>query len=431
VLVDFSGRHEKILDFFRERFEFVRPFLLTDQKLSESRELLIGAYFTHEYSLESAALFNPSIIPHPDQTDLPKGAYRFIVSLRATGEGHISSITFRTGVIDANDSIAINTPTRFVTEPKRIPNASYDKLLLEHKLAELGVASDFVRLAFKPLNDTFTIEELRHSVSLAQRTLRGRTDAENDFSARAIMTLARSNYEVQFTADQRVSERVIFPTSPSQSNGIEDARFVLFTNDDGTQTYYASYTAFDGKVTFPQLLETDDFLHFRFLTLNGPAVQNKGMALFPKKIKGQFAMISRQDNENIFLMYSDNIHFWHTAQPILKPTQAWEFVQLGNCGSPMETEAGWLVLSHGVGAMRKYCIGAFLLDRDDPSKVIGRLREPLLKPTDDEREGYVPNVVYSCGALIHRDTLIIPYAMSDYASRFATVKVKDVLAAME
>src|SRR4051812_37850718 len=309
VLVDFSGRHEKILDFFRERFEFVRSFLLTDQKLSESRELLIGAYFTHEYSLESAALFNPSIIPHPDQSDLPEGAYRFIVSLRATGEGHISSITFRTGVIDANNAISINTPTRFVTEPKRIPNASYDKALLEQKLAELGVASDFVRQSFTPLGDTFTLDELRRSVSLAQRTLRGRTDAENDFAARAILTLARSNYEVQFTPDQRVSERVIFPTSPSQSNGIEDARFVRFTNDDGSQTYYASYTAFDGKVTFPQLLETDDFLHFRFLTLNGPAVQNKGMALFPKKIKGQFAMISRQDNENIFLMYSDNIHF--------------------------------------------------------------------------------------------------------------------------
>ena len=243
--------------------------------------------------------------------------------------------------------------------------------------------------------------------------------------------LAQSNYEVQFPPDSRLSERVLFPATPSQSNGIEDARFVLFQNEDGTGTYYATYTAYDGKMILPQFLETSDFLHFKFITLNGPAVVNKGMALFPRKIKGLYAMLGRQDAENIYVMFSDNLHFWHTMQLVLEPLFPWEFIQLGNCGSPIETEGGWLVLSHGVGPMRKYCIGAFLLDRDDPAKVIGRLRDPLIKPNEDEREGYVPNVVYSCGSLLHGRQLIIPYGMADYATTFATVALDEILDAME
>jgi predicted GH43/DUF377 family glycosyl hydrolase len=228
-----------------------------------------------------------------------------------------------------------------------------------------------------------------------------------------------------------LSERVLFPVTPSQSNGIEDARFVLFQNDDGSRTYYATYTACDGKFVLPQFIETADFLHFKFITLNGRAVQNKGMALFPRKINGHYAMLGGQDQESLYLMFSDDLHFWNTAQPLLKPKFPWEFIQMGNCGSPIETEAGWLVLSHGVGAMRKYCIGAFLLDRNDPAKVIGRLREPLIKPDENEREGYVPNVVYSCGSLLFNGQLIIPYAMSDYATTFATLPLEEVLAAME
>jgi predicted GH43/DUF377 family glycosyl hydrolase len=236
---------------------------------------------------------------------------------------------------------------------------------------------------------------------------------------------------VRFAPDSRLSERVLFPVTPSQSNGIEDARFVRFQNEDGAWTYYATYTAYDGKFILPQLIETPDFLEFKFVTLNGPAVQNKGMALFPRKINGQYAMLSRQDYENIYVMFSDDPHVWNTTQLILRPTFSWEFVQIGNCGSPIETEAGWLVLNHGVGPMRQYCIGAFLLDRDDPTKVLGRLREPLIKPNAHEREGYVPNVVYSCGSLLHGRRLIIPYAMSDYAATFATLQVEDLLAAME
>jgi predicted GH43/DUF377 family glycosyl hydrolase len=242
--------------------------------------------------------------------------------------------------------------------------------------------------------------------------------------------LARSNYEVQFQPEQQLSERIIFPATPSQRNGIEDARFVCFQNGDGKCIYFATFTAFDGTTVVPELLETSDFLLFRFITLNGPAAKNKGMAMFPRMIDGRYAMLARQDNESISLMFSDNIHFWNEHLPLLKPVFPWELIQIGNCGSPIETDAGWLVLSHGVGPMRKYCIGAFLLDLHDPSKVIGRLREPLLKPNQNEREGYVPNVVYTCGALIHQGELIIPYGLADHATGFATVPLAEVLNAM-
>ena len=430
VQAEFGERHLKIREFLKRRFEFVRHSLRAGRQVSEERQLLLGAYFTHEYALEAAALFNPSIVPHPDQSDLPPGSLRFILSLRATGEGHISSITFRTGLLGADGEITINTPTRYCLEPAQAPNASYEKRLFERKLQELGLAGDLSRHALDGLGVSFTLEELRASVSLAVKQLRAR-DQESGAAARKTLMLALSNYEVQFAPDSRLSERVLFPTSPSQSNGIEDARFVLFKNDDGTQTYFATYTAYDGKMVLPQFIETPDFLHFKFITLNGSAVQNKGMALFPRKINGLYAMLGRQDYENIYLMFSDHLHFWNSAQLVLKPKFPWEFIQLGNCGSPIETEAGWLVLSHGVGAMRKYCIGAFLLDRDDPTKVIGRLREPLIKPDENEREGYVPNVVYSCGSLLHERQLIIPYAMSDYATTFATLPLDEVLGAME
>jgi predicted GH43/DUF377 family glycosyl hydrolase len=428
VLGEFENRHEQVDKLFRNRFANVRHYL-GDRRASTNRQALIGAYFTHEYSPESAALFNPSIVPHPDQTGLPTGALRFILSLRATGEGHISSITFRVGVVSAQHRITLTPPVAFATEPERVPNATYDKPLFTRKLEELGVQNRFCRRVFDQLADAFTMTDLRR-VLAAEGKRTAPADAAADRAARGIRLLAESNYEVRFAPGQPVSQRVIFPSTPSQSNGIEDARFVRFQNDDGGFTYYATYTAYDGKIILPQLLETSDFLHFKFITLNGPAVQNKGMALFPRKINGHYAMLSRQDDENILLMYSDNVHFWHTPELLLSPAQPWEFFKMGNCGSPIETDAGWLVLSHGVGAMRKYCLGAFLLDLKDPARVIGRLREPLLSPNETEREGYVPNVVYTCGALLHGRELVIPYAMSDYATSFATVSVDELLGAM-
>jgi predicted GH43/DUF377 family glycosyl hydrolase len=273
------------------------------------------------------------------------------------------------------------------------------------------------------------MEQLERAIATTQRRYRLEY-RDNQATAQGMLALARSNYEIRYTSDRPLAERIVFPSSPTESNGIEDARFVQFRNDDGSTIYYATYTAYDGRVIFPQMLETDDFLHFKLCTLNGPEARNKGLALFPRKINGHYAMISRQDNENIYLMYSDQLHFWYSRCLIMRPTFPWEYVQLGNCGSPLETEAGWLVLSHGVGPMRKYHIGAFLLDLNDPSRVISRLTEPLLSANENEREGYVPNVVYSCGVALHNRELIIPYAMSDYASTFATVPLDDVLSAM-
>jgi len=431
VSAEFSQRHENIRNRFLERFEQVRDLMLTDQEVSEQRRLLIGSYFLAEYSLESSALFNPSIVPHPDQTGLPEGALRFILSLRATGEGHISSITFRTGIIHSDQRIEVAAPAGFLTEPRQTPNPVYEKGLFARKLEELGLDCEYTRRVMNTLGESFALGELRLGLQAEQFRLPDGMTQEDQTAAQGIWMLARSNYEVQFQPQQNLSERILFPATPSQRNGIEDARFVRFQNEDGTHRYFATFTAFDGKMVVPELVETSNFLLFRFISLNGPAAQNKGMALFPRKINGLYAMLSRQDNENIFLMFSDNVHFWDDHKLLLKPAFPWELVQLGNCGSPIETEAGWLVLSHGVGPMRKYCIGAFLLDRDDPSKVIGRLREPLLKPNQSEREGYVPNVVYTCGALVHNGELIIPYGLADHATGFATVPLAEVLAAME
>jgi predicted GH43/DUF377 family glycosyl hydrolase len=432
VSAEFSQRHKQIRELFLERFEQIRELLLMDGEISEQRRLLIGCYFLAEYSLESAALFNPSIVPHPDQTDVPSGALRFILSLRATGEGHISSITFRTGVIYPDHRIEVFTAAAFLTEPRQVPNPLYEKPQFAKKLSELGLTSEFTGRVINKLGELFALEELRTSLKgeLEKSRSSDATVCEDQDAAQGIWMLARSNYEVQFQPKQSLSERIIFPATPSQRNGIEDARFVRFANDNGTHVYYATFTAFDGNVIFPQLVQTSDFLLFRFITLNGPAAENKGMALFPRKINGLYAMLSRQDNENIYLMFSDSVYFWYERKVLLKPTFPWELIQLGNCGSPIETDAGWLVLSHGVGPMRKYCIGAFLLDRDDPTKVIGRLREPLLKPNQNEREGYVPNVVYTCGALVHNGELIIPYGLADHATGFATAPLSEVLAAM-
>jgi predicted GH43/DUF377 family glycosyl hydrolase len=431
VSAEFSQRHQYICNRFRQRFEQVRESLDAVEDVSEQRRLLIGSYFLAEYSLESAALFNPSIVPHPDQTGLPPGALRFILSLRATGEGHISSITFRTGVIHPDQRIQVLSTTDFLTEPRQIPNPLYEKGLFGRKLSELGLSGEFTRRVMNRLSESFSLEDLRGGLQAEQFRLPDGMTQEDQNAAQGIWMLARSNYEVQFQPEQQLSERILFPATPSQRNGIEDARFTRFVSDDGTHIYYATFTAFDGRVVLPELVETSDFLKFRFISLNGPAAQNKGMAIFPRKIDGRYAMLSRQDNENIYLMFSDNVHFWNERSILLKPAFPWELVQLGNCGSPIETDAGWLVLSHGVGPMRQYCIGAFLLDRDDPSKVLGRLREPLLKPNENEREGYVPNVVYTCGALVHNGELIIPYGLADHATGFATVALSDVLAGME
>jgi predicted GH43/DUF377 family glycosyl hydrolase len=429
VLSEFHGRHQRLLPFLLERFEAVRHHLLTDTPVSESRRLLIGSYFTQEYALESAALFNPSLVWHPDQTGLPAGTRRFIVSLRAVGEGHVSSVGFRCGTIDAGGVIALARPTGFVTAPHVVATSRYDKPLFQKKLAELGVVDGLVDIVMDALENRFTLADLEATLGRLGRKHRERR-LEWEPVAAAVLALARANYEIECEPESDLSERVIFPYSPAETNGIEDARFVRFVEDDGTVHYFATYTAFDGAVTLPQFVETDDFVTFRIGTMNGPEIANKGMALFPRRIRGCYWMLSRQDGENIYVMQSDMLHFWYAKQAVLRPTQPWEFVQVGNCGSPLETPVGWLVLTHGVGPMRKYAIGAILLDLDDPTRVIGRLPHPLLSADENERVGYVPNVVYSCGAALHDGLLVIPYSMSDYATSFATVPVADVLDAL-
>lgn len=423
VREEFADRHIDIESILRRHAQKARSVVPQSGELSRERELLAGSYFTSEYALESAALFNPSIVPAPDQSGVPEDSLRFVMSLRATGEGHISSIEFRSGIIDRTGNPSVDPVTQYVNEPTRIASATYELALFRRKLAELSLENAASRRVLVRLEESFTLQELQAAIESA----RAGADRDWERTIDGMRLLAESNYETQFKPGQPVSERIIFPSSPSESNGIEDARFVAFRGDDGEVTYFATYTAYDGRVILPQLIETHDFLRFKIGTLNGPAAQNKGMALFPRKVNGLYAMISRQDNENLFLMFSDNIHFWYEPRPLMKPREPWEIVQLGNCGSPIETDVGWLVLTHGVGPMRKYCIGAILLDLDDPSRVIGRLREPLLTPDENERIGYVPNVVYTCGALVHNGTLVLPYAMSDYATGFATVPMDALL----
>ena len=366
VLENFQGRHRNLLKMFELRADEMEEALTAHSAFSKVQRQLIGAYFMHEYSFEASALFNPSMVPHPDQSGTATGSLRFALSLRAVGEGHVSSLTFRAGTIAADGSIAVDPTARLASSPR-----------IGHRIS--GPIGDEIEVIFDP--------------------------------------------------EQDISERVIFPVTESQSNGIEDARFVEFS-DDGRTTYYATYTAYKGTAIRSELIETSNFLSFRMSPLHGAAARNKGMALFPRRIDGKYAMIARQDNENLYLAYSDDLYRWEDGQTILKPQFPWEFVQIGNCGSPIELEEGWLLFTHGVGPVRKYSIGAVLLDKRDPSRVLGRSSEPLLRPEPTEREGYVPNVVYTCGAIRHNDQIILPYAVSDTFSNFATIKISALMQAM-
>jgi predicted GH43/DUF377 family glycosyl hydrolase len=430
VMLDFGGRHRDINRIFMTHLKAVKDHLPRDARLSSTRHKLLGAYFTLEYSIESAALFNPSIVQHPDQSGMRPDEMRFILSLRATGEGHISSIVFRSGILNAENQVALDPISDYVETPSLHLNPDYDRHLFELKLNEMKACDATTSWVLDRLPDRFTYSALKEVLA----EFRGEhcpCDAHQTDALELIDWLAHCNYKTTFRAEYSISERVIFPGSKSESSGIEDARFVQFTDDDGESTYYATYTAYNGVSILPQLIETRDFVSFNIITLNGRAVQNKGMALFPHKIGGRYVMLSRQDGENNHIMFSDHLHFWQESEIIQEPERPWEFIQVGNCGSPLETDAGWLVLTHGVGPMRQYCIGAMLLDLENPARVIARLEEPLLTPHEQEREGYVPNVVYSCGSIIHNGELVIPYAMSDVHTGIATVAVEDLIGCMQ
>ena len=429
VLCDFAERHRDMHDIFRCHFDRVKEHLPAALPLNETKRQLIGAYFTKEYSIESAALFNPSIVPHPSQDGVPAGALRFIVSLRATGEGHISSIVFRSGILHSDSRIFFDPVSTYVETPSQHLDPDYDRHLFELKLNEMNACNEVTAWILKRLPEKFSYRTLIRVLAKFDYDHPAPNALQSE-TLRLVDWLARSNYETTFRAEYPISERVIFPASENERGGIEDARFVRFTEDNGTVLYYATYTAYNGFNILPQLIETRDFVTFNVSTLNGKAIQNKGMALFPRKIGGRYVMLSRQDGENTHIMFSDHLHFWQQSTILQEPTRPWEFIQVGNCGSPLETNAGWLVLTHGVGPVRQYCIGAMLLDLEHPEQILARLEEPLLTPREEEREGYVPNVVYTCGALIHNGELVIPYAMSDIHSGVATVDVDNLLSCM-
>ena len=424
LVADYQQRHKDVRGIFRQSYATAIALAGELPDPSEERRFLLGAYFTNEYSLESAALFNPSMVAHPDQNAVPTGSTRFVMSLRACGEGHISSIEFRSGIVDAAQRVTIDPPTRFALTARPVDDALYDKESYVLKLREMKAYHASAAQIVGVLAARFTVSDLKSAIERCRPDV-GQTQYKE--LADNLLWLAHSNYELQFPSDAELSERVIFPVSESESRGIEDARFVRFVHADGRATYYATYTAYNGLRVLPQLIETSDFRHFKINTLNGTCVQNKGMALFPRKVGGRFMTAARLDGENIFVLASDNIHFWNESKLVYAPKYPWEFIQVGNCGSPIETEAGWVLITHGVGPMRQYWLGALLLDLEDPSKVLGSLREPLLVPNADEREGYVPNVVYSCGALRNGDHLIVPYAVSDSHTSVATLSLPELI----
>ena len=435
VLRDYSKRHRSISKIFEKNFNRLTPIFnqlgIDPSTLTSAQRGLIGSYFTMEYSIEAAAFFNPSIMEDPDQSGLAPGEKRVIISFRATGEGHISSIVFRSGILDRDNNIIIEPPGRMLESPERVKNHTYHKDSFLRKLQEMQSPANAVAYTAmqEKLPETFVYEELKKYVEETRILLAGST--VDEVLLNEILWLASSHYEMDFSVDTAISERVIFPIAHTEMKGIEDARFVKFTEANGEITYYATYTAYDGITILPKLLSTQDFYHFTVLPIHGEIAQNKGMALFPRRVHGLYAMLCRADGMNNYISFSSNMTVWRKSTLLQEPRYPWELVQMGNCGSPIETPEGWLVITHGVGPVREYSLGVSLLDLESPEIEIGRLDTPILVPNDLEREGYVPNVVYSCGAIIHNDSLIIPYAMSDYASTYATVNVAELLSELK
>ena len=431
LLRGFSRRHRNISRIFEDHFARLGPIFdqieVNEEDLSVSQKALIGSYFTLEYSIESAAFFNPSVVEDPDQSGLRSDELRVIFSFRATGEGHISSVVFRSGILDRNNNLTIEPVGKMLAEAEKIKRNIYDKEIFRARLKETQdkkkvISPDFI---FDHLSDTFTYGELMKNLSTA---IKNPKISENQIKIiNQLMELASSHYEINFSIDSAISERVIFPVSATEQKGIEDARFVKFTDDNGDITYYATYTAYDGIDVLPKLISTKDFYNFKMLPMNGEAAKNKGMALFPRKINGKYVMLCRIDGVNNYIAYSESINIWHEAKLLQQPKYPWELVQIGNAGSPIETDEGWLVITHAVGPMREYTLGASLLDLENPEIEIGRLNRPLMMPNESEREGYVPNVIYSCGSIIHNEDLILPYAMSDHSSTYATINLRELI----
>ncbi len=435
VFRGYSKRHRNISKVFENHFNKIKYAFelmgVNPDSLTQNQKMLIGSYFTMEYSIEAAAYFNPSIVEHPDQTELQPGEKRVILSFRATGEGHISSIVFRSAVIDKNNELSFEPRGTMLEEAENIRQHVYDKQSFKDKLEEMKFYDNTLppSVILDKLNDRFTYSELKQCIEETKKTYP--FSETKTLTLEQIMWLASSHYDIEFSVDTSLSERVIFPITDTERNGIEDARFVRFVDDDGSVKYFATYTAYDGSVIMPKLVETEKFYNFNISPMHGDVVMNKGMALFPRKVNGKYAMLGRIDGVSNYLSFSDDIKVWQHAELIQEPKYPWELIKIGNCGSPIETDEGWLMISHAVGQMREYVLGASLFDLDDPSKEIGRLKTPLMIPNTEEREGYVPNVLYSCGSLVNNNEVIIPYAMSDSISTYACVNLADLLSVLK
>ena len=420
----FAHRHRDLDATWDAHYALVRHRVVGAGRLTPGQRRLVGAYFTQEYAIEAAALFNPSMVAHPDQSGLPSGSTRFVMTLRAVGDGHLSSMELRTGTVDARDVVVLDPEPSVAVLPAARPGA-YSRAAFEQQLDDLGgdrANSDFVLAALAPQFDRQDLDralgELRD-----QRLTRGSAAATVD----RFEWIAGCTYQVAFPEGSAIGERVLMPRGPAECRGLEDVRMARFPTSGGGADYVGTYTAYDGRDVSTQLLRTRDFATFSAMPLSGPGARNKGLALFPRKVGARYLALSRADRESNSLTSSADLLHWDEPVVVQRPEHAWELIQLGNCGSPIETERGWLALTHGVGPMRTYGIGALLLDLDDPARVLGRLARPLLTATDDERAGYVPNVVYSCGAMLHGRTLVLPYGSSDSTTRIALVDVDALL----
>ena len=420
----FGRRHRDLEERWDANFLEALPHSSRMHTLQGNLRLLIGAYFTQEYSFEAAALCNPSIVADPTWSG--EGPLKFIMSARAIGEGHISSIEFRTGTVTEEGDVTFEEVGSLVATGRRT-SVVYQKASFLSRLEELGADPNIADEILGRLPERFASNDL--AVVLPNLEASSSYPASAFETIRLIHWLASSNYRLEFL-NGPLSERLIFPAGPADSHGMEDARFVRFVDDDGSSTYYATYTAYDGFQILPQLIETGDFLAFDITTMSGLSARNKGLALFPVKIDGSYAALSRHDRERLYLSYTDDIRVWDESELIYEPRAGWEVVQVGNCGSPIETEEGWLVITHGVGPMRRYCLGAVLLDRKDPSQVLGRLPRPLLEPGESERDGYVPNVVYSCGGLVHGENLVLPFGVADHSIGMAIIPLTNLIEEM-
>lgn len=424
--VRFSHRHRALHDTFREHAALVTPRIDSAVELSEARQLLLGASFTHEYSIEGAALCNPSAVLHPQQD--ASGDAAFILSLRGIGEGHISSIGFRTGKVTASGAVTLDPPGPFPGTAPATPGLNH-RAVFHAKLAEVDDDRENAAYVLDSLPMDFDDDDLDVRIKglAADVATRRRTST----TIANIRGLARSSYRAAFPPCTDISERVLWPQVPAESHGMEDARFVRFLDENGGVTYYGTYTAFDGAHVAQHLLATTDFAAFTASPMAGAAAVGKGLALFPRKIGGHYAALSRSDRETNAVAYSNDLYCWESAQTIQVPERSWEILQLGNCGSPIETEAGWLVLTHGVGPMRTYSLAAMLLDLDEPEKVLARTAQPIVGPGIHHRDGYVPNVVYTCGAVAHNDILVLPYGIGDQTVSIATMSIEQLLSTMQ